>query len=212
MSTRRSSFGGIGVLLLLVQTAIAADAGIVAKKIALSYRVYWSGLSGKFVFVGGPDEGIQKGPGGDPLKLAARLEWSYEAQNGGSVGGAFDTPVGSAYWTNSETFAKYKNPVPCLETCLKTITVRTGKVFKAVSPTLSQDQSNVGSLFLGPPTDSEGILVVASIQNGNDGSTHRICTRFARDLGSTLRFRELSGGYSLGRKLVAKGGVPTNCP
>jgi hypothetical protein len=38
----------------------------------------------------------------------------------------------------------------------------------------------------------------------------RFCTRFAVDAGSEVAYGEIAGG--LGRKLIAKNGVPAPCP
>jgi hypothetical protein len=51
---------------------------------------------------------------------------------------------------------------------------------------------------------------VLTLINGVDGTVRRFCTRFATDAGSEVVHSELAQGA--GRKLVAKGGVPTTCP
>ena len=65
-------------------------------------------------------------------------------------------------------------------------------------------------LFAGPPSASGGITTVLTFSNGVDDTVRRFCTRFATDLGSEVMHSELAQGA--GRKLVAKGGVPTACP
>jgi hypothetical protein len=47
-----------------------------------------------------------------------------------------------------------------------------------------------------------------TINNPINGSTHRICTRFANDDGSKVAYEPVSGGAILS----AKGGLPITCP
>jgi hypothetical protein len=65
-------------------------------------------------------------------------------------------------------------------------------------------------LLDGAPTSAEGVTTILQIENGNDSSTHRMCTRFATDLGSTVIYKEIAAGT--GRKLVGKNGVAVACP
>jgi hypothetical protein len=117
----------------------------------------------------------------------------------------------SSHWiTNTEVVAKFSNPdaFSCAPTCTKVAVIKPAKLAK-LSAKLGGD-SGTGDFGAGGPNEADGVLTVFAITNGNDSSTHRMCTRFAINSGSTVVYKEIAQGT--GRKLVAKNGVPTACP
>jgi hypothetical protein len=57
------------------------------------------------------------------------------------------------------------------------------------------------------PSDEGGITAVLTIRNAHDASVHRMCTSFATSAGSNVS----SKATRRGRRLLASGGVPTDC-
>jgi hypothetical protein len=86
--------------------------------------------------------------------------------------------------------------------------VKDGILAKVAAKGLGDDPSL--DLFGGEPSASGGVTTILTVTNGADASVHRMCTRFATDDGSTVAYKVIAAGT--GRKLVAKGGVPTACP
>ena len=206
----------VALLIVAVPTlADAADSGVPAKKLILLNKVVTAGKA-KTVYVAKNDAGIQKGAAGDPALLAASFGWFYETEGASSVAGCFtqihETSERNRWIKNTESVAKYVNkdaPITSLPTSTKVIVVKPAKVAKVVALGLGDPGVGNGNLFLGAPTAADGIHTVLTIENGNDSSTHRMCTQFAADLGSTVVMKEIAGGT--GRKLVAKDGVPAAC-
>jgi len=158
----------------------------------------------KTVFVAKDDAGILKGPGGDPAALSGTFGVFYTDQPS-SVGGSFVLP--SPWRTNKAGVAKYVNSLaPGGPGQVKVAVMKDGRVAKVRAKGLGDGPAI--DLFAGPPSASGGVSVVLTLVNA--GLERRFCTRFAIDDGSDVIFKEIAGG--LGRKLVAKNGVPAACP
>lgn len=149
------------------------------------------------------DPAITKGAGTDPAVIDAALSFGWN-----SVTGAFVVPVGAsdgtAGWVaNKETVAKYANKAADtgVPTGAKVVTIKPGKLAKLVGKTLG----DVAMDLAGAGAPENGI--VTRLQIGNDGETTTYCTLFPA---GTAAFKEIAGG--LGRKLVAKRGLPVACP
>jgi hypothetical protein len=206
----------VTVLLMVVPTiSHAADAGVSAKKLILLDKVATAGKA-KAVYVAKNDTGIQKGAAGDPTLLAGSFGWFYETDGATSVAGCFtqihETDERNRWIKNTDSVAKYVSkdaPISGLPTSAKVVVVKPEKVAKIVAVGLGDFGVGPANLFLGAPTAAEGIHTVLTVENGNDSSTHRMCTQFAADLGSTVVMKEIAGGT--GRKLIAKNGVPAAC-
>jgi hypothetical protein len=186
-------------------TAFAADVGVTANKFILLDNL--ENGKAKTVYVSKMNSGIDKGPGGDPSLLTGAFEWYY-TDTPSSVIGAFSLP--SSHWiVDTDAVAKFVNTqaISCTPTCAKVVVIKPDTVAKFVA-LLGGDTGN-GDIFT-PPSASGGITTVLTINNGNDSSTHRMCTKFAADSGSTVAYKVIAGGT--GRKIVAKNGVPTACP
>jgi hypothetical protein len=195
-------------LILIVSTggSRADDTGISGRKLVILFKP--SANRAKLVFVSKGDPAIHKGSSGDPQLLTGGFEWSYTNVSG-SVSGAFVLP--SSHWTtNTDVVAKFSNPdaFSCVPTCTKVAVIKPGRLAK-LSAKLGGD-SGTGDFLAGGPDDTDGVITVFTITNGNDASTHHMCTRFAVGSGSTVVYKEIAQGT--GRKLVAKNGVPTACP
>ena len=201
----------IGLLLGLALCAQGADLGVAGAKLVLIDKLATAGKA-KTVFVVRDDPAIEKGAAGDPGQLAGRFEWFYTDASA-SVGGAFDlVNAGAGAWiVNGDAVAKYVNPDAALgaPTAVRVAVVRPGKRVRVVSPFALSDPGGSPDLFAGAPSAGGGVSAILTMTNGNDGSTHRMCTRFATADGSTVTYREVAGGA--GRKLVARRGVPAPC-
>ena len=195
----------MGALASLSAPAGADDVGILGTRLVILAKP--SAAQAKVVYRSRLDPGVHKGASGDPALLSGTFEWFYTDEPS-SVFGAFVQP--SSFWVaNTDTVAKFSNPPGLLPTT-KVMVIKPGVLAKFVA--LGLGETGAGDFATeDPPSDSGGVTTVLSITNGNDSSTHRMCTRFASDLGSAIVFKEV-GGTGAGRKLVAKGGVPTACP
>jgi hypothetical protein len=192
-----------GLLFSAVVPAKADDIGIVGTKLVLLANP--NSAKFKVVYKSKLDPGIHKGAGGDPTLLDGTFDWFYTDQPMSVFGSFVLAPVG--WITNSDSVAKWvnSNPAPTGKVAI----IKPGLLAKFVGLLLGDTG---GGIFAteDAPSDSGGVTTVLEITNGNDSSTHRMCTQFAVDLGSIVIFKEIAGGT--GRKLVAKNGVPAACP
>ena len=193
---------------LLSLAANADDLGVAGRKLIILDKIT-AAQKAKTVFVSKGDDGIEKGAAGDPAQLAGSFEWSYLTDEPQAVSGFFGMP--SSNWTvNTEAVAKFVNTEAFTgsPTFTKVVVIKPSKVAKFVARGLADE--GTPNLLLGPPSDSGGITTVLTITNGNDSSTHRMCTRFAVDDGSKVIYKEIAQGT--GRKIAAALGVPSTCP
>jgi hypothetical protein len=200
----RVILGFIGIL-SAVATAAADDVGVVGRKLILLDKTFIG--KAKTVYVSKLDPSIHKGAGGDPALLDGTFRWFY-TDTPSSVTGSFTMP--SSHWiTNSDAVAKFTNPQAAsgIPTTTKVTVVKPGIVAKFVAT--AGGDTGAGNIDEAP-SNAGGITTVLTINNGNDSSTHRMCTRFAIDSGSVVVHKEIAGGS--GRKIIAKNGVPSTCP
>jgi hypothetical protein len=202
----------IAAVLGVGQVASGADLGVPAKKMILLDKAAPT-FKSKTVYVAKNDVGIQKGAAGSTELLDATFDWFYETDGASSVFGCFthieNVDERERWVKNTESVAKFVNKDAAIESDVKVVVVKPTKVAKIVALGLTNAGGNA-NLFLGSPTASDGLRTVLTINNGNDSSTHRMCTQFATDAGSTVIMKEIAGGT--GRKLVAKNGVAVVCP
>jgi len=180
--------------------ALAADVGVSGTRLVLE-----EGARNRRVELVVRDEGgVTKGPGGD-AGLSARLEIFY-TEDPGALHAAWDAP---APWkTNRPEVARFANrAAPAGPTTARRIAIRDGRSLRFEASGFG-DGELVADLGAGAPSADGGITVVFTLQNPVDGSTHRMCTRFAQDAGSVVEFSESRRG----RRLVARRGVPAPCP
>jgi hypothetical protein len=204
-------------VLVTAQGSLAADAGVPGKKLILLNKAVFGKLKTVYVSKSSADPGIAKGAAGDPTLLDGTFDWFYETDGATSVFGCFliedSTPSFQGEWVkNTDAVAKYANEDAKVcggGRCTKVAVIKPAKVAKVVALGLG-DFGGGGSFSEGAPTASDGVSTILTINNGNDSSTHRMCTKFATDSGSTVILKEIAGGQ--GQKLIGKNGVPVACP
>src|SRR5262249_49064981 len=206
MATRRALMRAL-LLTLLSGAAQAADLGVAGGRLVIKDTVATKGRA-SISFSARDDAGIQKGPAG----LATNLEGTFEVfyTDVPCQLSKFALSSGSVWISNTSSTARYVNhDVPTAGT-LKRATIRNGKNLRVMAQALGDDASwKLNLPGAGAPSTTGGITTILTIHNGNDASTHRMCTRFAVADGSTVRFQPTRDGQ--GRKLVATGGVAVNC-
>jgi len=205
--TLQRTFLALTMMVAIVGSASADDVGVTGRKLVLLAKP----LSAKFkvVYLSKGDLGVHKGASGDPAQITGAFEWFYTDEPSSLIG-SFVMP--SSHWIeNSDAVAKFRNPdaFSGIPTSTKVTVVKPGLLAKFVATAIGDTGAGDFS-SAAPPSESGGVTTVLSINNGNDSSTHRMCTKFAVDSGTTVIFKEIAGGT--GRKLIAKNGVPTSCP
>jgi len=199
----RFASGTILTLAILVATGgVAGAVGVTGKKLVIVDKLTAADKA-KVVFVSKLDDGIEKGVEGDPSLLDATFSVGYGDQS--SVLGSFTMPSGG-WLVNKATVAKYVNKEAPTGGGIKVAVVKPDKVAKFVGKSLGDGPTL--DLSGGAPSASGGVVAMITVENGNDGSTHQMCAKFAADDGSSVVFKSIAGGT--GYKLVAKNGVP--CP
>jgi hypothetical protein len=196
----------MALLALWAPSAHAADLGVAGKKLVIVDAVA-SGGKAKVVYVSEQGVGVEKGMEGDSALLDATFEVFYTDTP--SIGARFDLPPGG-WLKNKPAGAKYLNKAAPSGGGVKAATVTPTKVAKVLAQALGEGpNTSIDLVSGGAPSAVGGITTVLTIHNGNDGTTHRMCTRFSADGGSSVLFKEIAGGS--GRKLVAKNGQPAVC-
>jgi pimeloyl-ACP methyl ester carboxylesterase len=190
-------------LLVPAARTLAADGGVPGTKLVVVDKIAATGKA-KTVFVAKGDADIAKGVDGDPALLEGRLEVFY-TDAPSSVVGSFLIPP--PWLVNKATVAKYVNKLAPTDGDVKVAVVKPGSVAKVVAKGLGDGQAI--DLSTGAPGPG-GVSVVFSVNNSNDFSMHRMCTRFSVGDGSTVVYKSIAGGT--GYKLVGKGGVAADCP
>lgn len=195
------------VAICLAGLAGADDAGVAGKKLTIIDAGTSSGKA-KLLYLAKLDPGIQKGADGSASQLDATLEIFYtDDPNAGRS--RFEMPQGTGWRLNSGK-AKYLNQAAPTNGAVKLAFVKPGTLARVMAKALGDTPENSLDLFAGgEPSAEGGLTTVLTIYNRNDGSLHRMCTKFATSSGSTLSLKEIGGGA--GRKLIAKNGVPTAC-
>jgi hypothetical protein len=176
--------------------------GIEARKLVIVDR----GAKAKMLWVAKNRPEIAKGASGDSAEVSGSFEVGYTDVP--TNAGRFAMP---APWAaNKEKVAKYKNKAAPGGGGVAVAIVKPGKLAKVVAKSLGDDVDTIDLVGGGEPSASGGITTILTVVNGTDGSTHRMCSRFATAAGSSLKFKEIAKGA--GRKLLAKGGFPFPCP
>ncbi len=181
--------------------AFAADAGVEGKKLV----IVDGGLSGndKIAFVAkGAD--LTKGAGTDPATISATIELSR-----GEIGGAVSIPAGPlgpgvpGWRQNDGSPARYQNSSAAsgVPTGARSLVVKPGKLLKLTTRTLG----DVPIDFAAFGASTSTLRTVATIEN--DGEIFRHCTAFPA--AGIKRTGPNGSGRS---KLVARNGIPTECP
>ncbi len=183
----------------LTVPAMAADVQILGKKLQIIDTTPKNGKS-KAVFVA-KDSLIVKGAAGDPGLLDGSFRFFYvdTPANGSDM----DLSLGS--WDkNTDAIARYKNVTAPVGGDVKVAVIKPNKVLKVVA-------KDKGAVDISSPPGSGGVVVVVTVDNGNDLSQTRMCTLFSTGFGSQVIWKELGGGF-IGHKLTVKNGVGVACP
>ncbi len=188
--------------------ALAGDAGISAKK--LSITDFGAAASkARLSYVAKLDPGIAKGPDGSRFEIDATLD-VYYSDSLGAGAARFLMLQGSAWRSNSGP-AKYVNKTaPALGAIKKALIIPTRLVRLSAKALGDDSATSIDIIAAGAPSASGGVTTILSVYNRIDGSMHRMCTRFATALGSSVKFKSIAAGT--GRRLIAKNGVPVDCP
>jgi hypothetical protein len=179
----------------------ADEVGVAGLKLIIVDKMAATGTA-KAVFVA-KDTGVTKGGGTDASLLDANLSYFYTDRP--EVNGGYLMPSGSNWLVNKPTVAKYVNKTAPTSGAVKVVVVKPGNLVKVVGKALGDTGHEIDLVSAGPPTDAGGITAILTVRNRNDDSVTRMCARFSTADGSTVAFKEITGGT--GRKLVAKNGV-----
>jgi len=185
----------VTAVMLSSAMALAQDVGVFGKKLVIVDKTAINGTAKVSSLQKDPN--VTKGPGGNPALLSGEVEIFYTAS---SAGGSFPLP---SPWAVNTTTAKFSNKSAPAITPVKVAIVKNGKLAKMVA-------KGLGGLDISLPPGVPGVTVVFTVQNGNDSSTHRLCTRYSLGDGSYVQHKVIAGG--LGYQLKLKNGVPVTCP
>jgi hypothetical protein len=207
MQHRRGLLGLLCLILLTgASAARATDIGVKGQRLIIRDNVAASG-SAKVVFKI-KDAAVAKGADGNPALLSGTLDIFYTDRPCNFA--RFRLPAGQ-WLSNAGGHATYgNNGAPSTGGAVKTAAVKDHRLAKVVAAGVGEGSSTAIDLLSGgAPSSSGGITAVLTIVNGNDGSVHRLCTRFATDNSAKMSFGAI--GTGTGRKLVAKRGVAVAC-
>jgi hypothetical protein len=184
--------------------AWAADAGISAERLEIT-DLSGKNDAGAVRYLARLDPGIQKGASGSGALLDATLDVFYTDRPGAGTS-HFDMPA----WQRNTRHATYRNPGAPAAGGVRVAVVRPLRTARVIARTLGDAGTGIDLVAGGEPSAEGGLTAVLTIFNRNDGSLHRMCTRFAAAAGSRIFFEVIGGGA--GRRLVARDGVPAPCP
>jgi hypothetical protein len=192
------------VALTCAARAQAADLGVTVDKLVITDNTAGHRPS-RLTYRSRNDAGIQKGAAGNPALLDGTLEVYYTDQ---PCNFAKLSLASGPHWVhNTAAKTRYRNTSGG---GVKSAKLRPGKLAKLLATALGDDPSSSLDLVAGgEPSAAGGLTVILTIRNGNDASVHRMCTKFATSVGSTLQFKQIHRGT--GRKLIARNGVPVDC-
>jgi len=178
--------------------ALAIDIPVPGKKVTIVDKTAINGTAKITSLQKAPN--ITKGSGGNPALLDGSVEIFYSSS---SSGGAF-LPLPPPWAVNTATVAKFLNKsAPAGPSPVKVAIVKNGKIAKVVS-------KGLGGMDISSPPGVSGVTVVFTVENGNDSSIHRLCTRYSLGDGSFVQHKVIAGG--LGYQLKLKNGVGVSCP
>ncbi len=185
-----------GALIVVCTAAVghAADAGVEGRTVAIKVHPSTGKQKLKSLQRGA---GVSAGPGSAASELSGSLEiWYVDVpDNRGTL------PLPAPWQRHTGTTAKFRNAAaPGGATPVKSALVRTGSSAKVIA-------AGTGGLDISAPPGPGGVFTMLTVHNAGDGSTHRMCSRYAEASGSTIRHK--SGAR---QQLVLKRGVAADCP
>jgi hypothetical protein len=205
MTMRSTSLWAL-LVMLSCGAAQAADIGVAGGRLVVRDTTAVNGRA-SVTYSLRNQPGIQKGPAGSTTNLEATIEVFYTDDP--CNGSKFILPPGASWRVNSSDTARYRIQRTAGAGAVQRVMIRNGKDLRAHARALGDEPSWKLDLAAGTPSATGGITAIVTIRNGNDASTHRMCTRFASIDGSTVSLRATAGGR--GRMLVATGGVAVSC-
>lgn len=201
-ATRRLRLRSIGALLLAGaalggSSARAHDQGLADTKLVVVDKTAAGGAS-SLTFRAKRAPGSHFGPAGTPASLRARLDLYYADDPGSLATLAMPAP----WAVSTDSGARYTNrEAPDGPGPVKSASIRPGR-------SLAITAKSAGGFDVGEPP-AGAIIVEVTVSNDQDGSEHRMCTRFDAGLGSKIRYARTSRGR--GAKLTLSKGVPVAC-
>lgn len=198
----RLLLAGAVLATLVPAPATAMDVGVSGTKLLIETNDRVA-RTPRLRFVVRGDPGVAKGPRA-PQGEAAGLDGTLEIFYSDAPETAhWVWPLPAPWGSNGPESALFKNrDAPGGPTSVRWARVRAGRSIHVFARGLEGS-----TLPADPPSSDGGITVQLTIHNANDGSTHRMCTRFATGDGSTVSLRETRTGL----QLLARDGVPTAC-
>lgn len=183
----------LAAVLAVAPCASAADVGVGGRSLVVAVNA----LNGSVRFVS-----VQRGagitPGGAGTLLSGHLRVYYADDPSNAASLAMPSP----WLRNNGTVARFTNAqAPAGPSLVRAATVRAGRVAKVVA-------RGPGGLNIATPPGPGGVIVIYTLENANDSSVHRFCTRYSTADGSTMRH----GTTARGPRLRLTGGVPIACP
>lgn len=179
--------------------ALAEDVPVFARKLLLLDKAG----AARMAYLA-KDSAITVGAAGDPALLSATLEIFYSDDPANRATFLLDN-IG--WFKNNEKLAKYRNSSAPIGGGAKTARVKQATLAKIVAKALGDAPTTTIDILAGGEPSASGLTTILTIDNGNDGSTRRFCSRFSTDAGSVVKYREINGG----RKLLLRKGKPVAC-
>lgn len=175
-------------------TSWATDVGVIGSSVSISQ----SSLGKRTLKSLQKDPNVHFGAAATPAQISASLEVHYVDTPANKA----VLPLPSPWKSTGPTTLKFSNSsAPAGPTAVRTAVVKAGKLAKIVA-------KGLGGLDIATPPGAGGVVTVLTITNAADGSTHRLCSKYATGSGSSVLHRVSGSGY----KLILKRGVPTTCP
>jgi len=187
--------GAVVALCLSPNAADGADVGVLGSRVAITSTA----STGKQSLTS-----TQKGPGVafGPASAASEMSGRFDVYYVDTPGNRAMLPLPAPWQSVDARTAKFLNKfAPAGGTGVKTASVRAGSTAKVTA-------KSTGGLNLSLPPGPGGVITVFTVENGGDGSTHRMCTLYKVGSGSKIQHRSVLGKS----RLTLSKGVPTACP
>ena len=192
----------ISMLVLWGNGADAADLGATADRLVIVDDPV--GQRTQVRYKSSRQPGIQTGTAGDPTLFAASLEIAYTDQPCHFT--KISLPAGVKWQASAGSGVRYMDR----SASRVSATIRPAKLASVMAKTLGDDQrASIDLSAGGLPSAAGGLTTILTVRNGNDGTVHRMCTKFATNVGSIVKLQPIRQGQGL--KLTARKGMPINC-
>ena len=194
-------------------TVYADDTQVLGKKLLLLDKHAVSGKA-KVVFVAKDSTpgGVHKGPSGDPPGLSGTVVVFPVSDPANRAVFSLDALPDGEWKKNTDSVAKYVNSGAGVGgPGVKAATIKPDRILKVVTKNLgdgdaSAGDDGAGDIDLGSLSESDTLMVVVTVENALDASTHVMCTQF-----EAPQIKSLAGG-SVVRVLAKDSSLPAACP